>query len=315
MTILPGQYDIEVNAVMDIAFTGQSNHCFYFTQRSGTLLLGDLRTRGIVVWRKQGHAHKANLMKVSEDGYRVATSAKIDEIKLWDVRKIRPLEELKGYIQTYTQHMSRGLPLGLDFLLNEKFLVSGSDDGAAYIYETLSGELVTKVKLGRGQVQTACALSPDSVSFYTSFLDAKYFGLVDTEGDSIVHAPKSTEDIKSGFVKQAWDAVIAKYTDQILSIVRTLPGTPLGHEGWMQAIRDSDRPDCKRLASSLAEGFEQEKMAGTPSLVRELADFFTAEKEQTGQSTTRHARSRKKYQKSSMAPKVRTESGKTGRKS
>ena len=304
MTILPGQSDIEMNAVMDAPFLDNSDFSFVMLTRSGALVCADLRTPGLVQWRKKVHQQKGNHMKISEDGKYLFTSARGDEIKMWDIRKLSADTSMNGYLQIYSQHKSQSLPVGLDFLRHGKYIVTGSDDGSAYIYETLTGLLLNKLPLGHGQVQTACSVDTGGLSFFTSFMDARYMGLVDTEGDDIYHSVESTDQIKSAYARQAWNLVIANHADDILSLIRNFANPPLGYDSWMRIIRESDTPACKKLAANLTHEFEREMMANTPNLVHDLQKFY---REQHQLPVKPQHSTRQTASKSDMAPAIRTE--------
>lgn len=302
MGILPGQTAYPTNAVMDEPFTHHSDAAFYALQRSGFLALCDLRTPELVQWHGRLHLQRSNYLKLCERDHCFVTSARGSEIKLWDFRKLSAAEAVNSYVQIFAKHKSQTLPVDFDYLNYEKYIVTGSDDGYAYIYETVSGEVVARVALGRGQVQSVCAVSDAGLSFFASFLESRYLGLIDTEGDSLSHAPKTTDEIKSAFNKHAWDAVVSSHSDRIFAAVRGVTNPPLGYNNWMRVIRESDAPQCKQLAAELAQDYEAEMMKSTPALVQELNVFFS---QNADRKTPKQRRTTIKRGK--VAPKVRTE--------
>lgn len=273
--ILPGQADLDVNAVIEVAYIPSSPSSMFFIQRSGSLVLCDYRTRELFLWKGKAHQGRGSSVKFMDNEHRIVTSARGSELKLWDIRSLSHPNTINSYLTCYSQHKSEHLPLSFDFLLHDKYIATGSDDSHVYIYETLTGDLKRKVKLGTGQIQGTCAEEKGALSFFVSFLDSKYMGLVDTQGDTIAHAPTSTEQIKENFSKAAWDTALSKYTDHILTAIRSLPGgAPMGNGNWIEAVRRSDQPTCKELAANLSREYESQLHACTPSLVRELDQFF-----------------------------------------
>jgi hypothetical protein len=210
---------------------------------------------------------------------RIASSARGSQIKLWDVRRLHTPSAINDFAQIYTQHKSHQNILGLDFLNYENYIVSGSDNGFAYIYETNSGRLAHRVSLGFGQVQTGCAIDQASLSFFTTFLGARYLGFVDTEGDDICHEVVSAEQARVMFTKEAWDAALGKHHERILNAIKQLqPSFQIGYENWISVLRASDSPICKELIHDINLQYEEELKALNP----ESQSFSPQERPETG---------------------------------
>lgn len=301
MFLHPNHNEMEINVIMDLAFQPESDSCFYTLQRTGRLSIGDLRIRDLIQWTTLLEMPRPSTMKTMENSYQIVISARESQIKLWDIRTTSPI-----CVQRYCQHKSESLPLGFDFLCYGKYLASGSDDGHAYIYETLTGHLLRKLKLGNGQVQSCCAESPDSLSFFTSFDNARYLGLIDTEGLNSVHEHTSTEQIKETYRKIAMDTALSKFTQRLVIQARRLvAGAPFGHNNWLEILRTSEEKESKDLMREIDEEYLRQLENSTPHLVRDLTDFYARSIDSVCQKTLK--REPKVLWKSTLAPKIRTE--------
>jgi hypothetical protein len=299
MFMHPNHDEMEINVLMDLAFLPGSLSCFYMMQRSGRLSLADLRCNDLIQWTALLGMSRPSAMKTMESPCQVMISARANEIKLWDIRATPPL-----CVQHYNQHKSESLPLGFDFLCYEKYLATGSDDGYAYIYETVTGCLVRKIKLGHGQVQSCCAESPDSFSFFASFDNARCLGLVDTAGSDCEHEYTSTEQIKEVYNKIALDTTLSKFTQRLVTQVRSLmAGAPYGLNNWLEILRLSDTKESKDLLADIEVEYQHQLEFSTPALVRDLTEFY---KQKTKPLNPKHKQHRGTM-RSSLAPKLKKE--------
>ena len=271
MTVLQRSTEVELNAVMDLCFNVSCPHLFYVLQRSGHLSMWDVRASRPMQWHIRAHAGHTSQMRMSADPTRFLTSSRGSEVKLWDTRTLPSPASL----QTYNQHPSEKLALGCDFLRYEEFVVTGSDDEFAYVYETNTGILAKKVPLAPGQVVTACAEEPGSWSFFVVYINGRYFGLVDTDGQDIAHSFTSSEQIKAHYSKEAWNTALSRNTDRVLVAARFAQApVAINYEQMMAIVRDSDLPVCKMLMRDLTAEYEANIKASTPRLVRDLQAFF-----------------------------------------
>lgn len=304
MVPLPTQEALEIEAIMDLAFQTGSETCFYALQRCGFLMIGDLRSSEVFQCRTRVHCGRGSFLKASEVPTRFLTSARSDGAKLWDLRRFSSHTQPTDYLQKYSQHTSQHVPLGHDFLRFEKFLVTGSDDGQAYIYDTLTGTLQRQLKLSSERTQHCCGEAVDSLSFYASFFNARMLGYVSTDGPLITHLPKSTREIKDEYNKLAWDTAISQYSDQVLMVVRSSPGRlPTTYDQWLDIVRANQDEASQLLAERIREAYTEALKASTPALVRDMSRFHQ-EKEKC---KTVPKRGKKRGKRSSLAPIVKRE--------
>lgn len=280
MAVLLQYSEVELNAVMALEFDPRATNVFYTLQRSGHLTMCDLRTPVLRQAHVYGHRGRGSSLRVCHDSERVATSARGSEIKLWDWRRIGGTHAVDQYVQIYKQHQSEKSALGFDFLMNEQFLVTGSDSYYAHIYNTLSGELVESIQIAPEPVTSVAALSRSHISFYVIYRNGQRVGLVDTEGDSIRHQFANCGEIKALYDREAWEKAVFSNIDRVIEAARAVQtDIPVSYEHMMPIVRSSDLPICKSLMQELGQIYDASIKASTPSLVRDMQAFYKLQNE------------------------------------
>jgi len=89
-----------------------------------------------------GHQKHIHTVKFYEGSYgdseaynTFLTSSSDNCIKLWDLRVGSPVREFTG-------HLNRAMTIGFDLSNCYRYLISGSEDRSAYIYDVGSGSIV-----------------------------------------------------------------------------------------------------------------------------------------------------------------------------
>ena len=283
--VLP-QY-MDVNAIMGLEFDLHQDFLFYLLQRSGHLSICDTRVPSLRALHTYCHTGRPSSIRISRTPNYIATSARGSEIKLWDIRKISEPHGVTDFVQIYNKHESTKLPLGFDFIGNERWIVTGSDRFHAYVYETLTGKLVKKVQVAPGQVVTTTAVSRDGMGFYAVYSNGARWGYVSTEGDDIVHDFTSSEQIKEMYRHDAWEAALTKNNDTVLAAARTVQSSVgTNFEQMMAIIRQSDSPICKMALKTLTADYEACIEGSTPRLVRDLQAFYAKNNPRARLTTT-----------------------------
>lgn len=297
MFVHPNHTEMELNVLMDLAFCPGSEFCCYLLQRSGRLSLADLRVKDLLQWTVLLDLPKPSQMKLMENGYQLVISARESQIRLLDLRT-SPLAS----VQRYCQHKSESLPLGFDFLAYGKYIVSGSDDGCAYVYEVCTGRVVRKVRLGNGQVQACCAESADSLSFFVSFNNSRTLGLVDTAGIEFRPIPHSQSEKE----QKAWNFAIGKFSNELILHIQSLDNSiSFNYERLMTALRTAEDQASKELLGRI-EGEYQRQLEALEPAVR--SDFPSFDQTQEGEYQADWADcSPQTAKRSSLAPKVKRE--------
>jgi len=291
MFVHPNHTEMELNVLMDLAFQHGSEFCFYILQRTGRLSMADLRVKSLLQWTVLLDLPKPSQMKLLENEYQMVISARESQIKLLDLRTSPAVSA-----QCYSQHTSESLPLGFDFLGYEKYIVSGSDDGFAYIYELCTGRLVKKVRLGNGQVQACCAESVDSLSFFATFNNSRSLGFVDTAGI------KPLPHIQSEYQQIAWNSAIAKFSSQLILHIQSLEGSiSFNYDRMVSTLRTMQDRASKDMLGQIEAEYQRLLEASGPAASR---DFTTNAGEYKGSLRDFIPQEAKR---SSVAPKVRRE--------
>lgn len=280
MLVLPQYSDVELNVVMALEFHPQQPHIFYALQRSGHLNLCDIRTPSMHQWHACVHRYRASSLRLCHYSETMATSARGNEIKLWDWRGGSKPNAVDQYVQIYKQHESQKAALGFDFLVDEQFLVTGSDSFYVHIYNTLSGVLLKTVRIAPGPVMNIIAFARSNLNFYAIYRNGQSFGLVDTEGPSIVHKFTNSEEIKALYSREAWEKTIFRNIDRLIEAARMVQSDiPVSYEHIMPIVRGSDLPICKTLIQELDAEYEVNIKVSTPNFVRDIQAFYRKAKD------------------------------------
>lgn len=182
---------------------------------------------------------------------------------------------MEQFVQIYNRHESEKLALGLDFLREERMLVTGSDSFYAHVYDVLTGKMVKMVKLAVGAVVSTVASNQSSFSFFAIHRSGQNLGLIGTEGPDILHEFNSSEQIKEMYSKEAWEKAMIRNVDRVLAAARTVQSDiAVNYEQMMMVVRGSELAICKELIYDLEQEYEAYMKACTPSLVRDLQAFY-----------------------------------------
>ena len=118
----------------------------------------------------QRHAHTVKFYDGSysdQDSLNTFLTAAADNtIKLWDLRIGTPVREFMG------GHQNRSLPIGFAVSNCYKYLVTGSEDRAAYVYDIGSGQVMGKTKgKDHGDAVIDVAVNPVAYEWSTACID------------------------------------------------------------------------------------------------------------------------------------------------
>lgn len=298
LLVHPNHNEMDLNVIMDVTFLPDSETCFYLVQRSNRLSLGDVRTQRLIQWSSAIDMTKPTKIKSAETTHQVFISARRSEIKLWDVRVNTP-----HCVQFYSQHRAETLPVEFDLLGYGKYLATGSDDGCAYIYATATGRLLRTIKLGHGLVQSCCAESPDSLSFYVSFNNSQCLGVVDTVGADVQCHSASVEEINNAYRANAWNAALGTYTKRLVVHLQHLLGEqPYSRGDWFHVLQTSRDPESQELCALISREY-QRQLEAVDSLVSDEIKACLRRTENPAES--RQSLPSEDTRRSSEAPRVR----------
>lgn len=197
-------------------------------------------------------------------------------MRLWDLRRIGPNIPP---VQTYASHVCQMYPICGKFLCEDQFIVTGSEDNAAYIYETLTGAMVRKVELGCPVTQTEPVACND-LSFYVILYRNQQMGLVDAVGEDLKPELPSVEEQRKETRKTTMQTTLMELSDQIYQHLRVVGRyNMVGYGNLLEALQSTAQSDesSRRLLAEIQTRYES-KLA--QSYVQ-LPNIFPLQRENT----------------------------------
>eukprot|EP01125_Pyxidicula_operculata_P021696 TRINITY_DN851_c0_g3_i2.p1 TRINITY_DN851_c0_g3~~TRINITY_DN851_c0_g3_i2.p1 ORF type:complete len:664 (+),score=145.38 TRINITY_DN851_c0_g3_i2:91-2082(+) len=139
----------ELDTINSLEFSYTDNHMFASGARDGFLKIWDVRDMKSPSMVIRTHMGKLNsiVFSPSDDLY-ILTAGRDDTVRLWDMRKLSSTEYQPGIgnssssiIMEYKQHKCSGYNISAHFFNEGANVVTGSEDGKIYIYDTLTGKI------------------------------------------------------------------------------------------------------------------------------------------------------------------------------
>jgi hypothetical protein len=252
-----GESEQEINITSSLAAHPQAPSQFLSGGRDGRIDLWDVRSANKLYWRFWGHEGKISSLEFNESGTNLLSSGREGVIRLWDMRKLPVETAYHQCIQAYTGHVTYGHWVPSHFLSLEKYILSGSETNKAFIYETLTGELVKIVDLGSSKVILTAPV-PDSIAFYYINYSTQTVSLCDVEGEDIQPQEQTTLQIKQNFLKEKMQEVMLDCSDQIITQLSRM--NALDHTGLHQIVETLSRsadPQAHALLGYLMAQYEE----------------------------------------------------------
>ena len=145
-----------LTTINSLNFMNDDPNLFIIGLRSGEVKICDSRIRnkndeyaknvGIVKCFK-AHKNKLNTVKLNHNDKYILTSGRDSTLRLWDLRNLpEKNEENKIYMNEYNKHKCIGYNIECNFYLNEKYAMTGSEDGSIYIYDIYNNNSYYKLK-------------------------------------------------------------------------------------------------------------------------------------------------------------------------
>lgn len=260
----------EVNITSSLAAHPQVPWGFLSGGREGQINIWDLRSANKVSQWFCGHEGKINSLEFTETGQNLLSSGRDGVIRLWDMRKL-PLETVPPQgLMTYTGHVTYGHWVPAHFLSLEKYVLSGSETNQAFIYETLTGELVKTVLLGQSKVILTAPV-PDSIAFYYINNSTQTLSLCDVDGEDVKPQAQTALQLKQNFLKEKMQEVMLDCSDRIIAQLSRM--NALDRTGLHQIVGTlsrSEDPQARDLLGFLMATYEERVRGAEEELAQRI---------------------------------------------
>ena len=148
-----------LSTINSLNFMSTNPNIFITGIRSGEVKLFDIRISSfgngnkrtlIPVQEFKAHIKKLNNVKLNRNDTYLLSSGRDSLLRLWDLRKLPSLSDneyltSEKKVHEYNKHKCFGYNLESNFWLNDKYILTGSEDNGFYIYETLNPKNYKKI--------------------------------------------------------------------------------------------------------------------------------------------------------------------------
>lgn len=137
--------------INSLEFFNDDENKFLVGLRDGYIKICDARTKSIAVTKQfKAHNNKLNSVKFNSQNMFLLSSGRDSCLKLWDIRKLPDSndadENSKQCIKEYRGHRCNGYNVLCNFYNKERYILTGSEDGAIYIYDTSTAKIKRKIQ-------------------------------------------------------------------------------------------------------------------------------------------------------------------------
>lgn len=278
-----------MNSIQSLAFNANET-CLGAVTREGVLCGFDLRTSqslfsSVTPIQFPCHTEKANNLQFSEDGYHLLTSGRDSSIHLWDLRRLGPGSTP---IQTYGSHICQMYPISAKFLYNGRFIVTGSEDNAAYVYAVVDGTVARKVEMACPVTQTEPTSDYD-LSFYVILYRNQRLGLVDVAGKDVELELPSIDEQRREKIKSAMQTTLWELSNQIFQHLRVIGRhNMVGYGNLLEALQTTAQtdPGSQQLLAQIQDRYER-KLAHVCVQLPRISGLFSTTQKGPRQAQTR----------------------------
>lgn len=218
----------EQNSVKCLAFENIGTSIFASGSRNGSVRLWDLRTSLDMPIAEIENNAKNNTLEMSCDDQMLMISNRNSTISLYDIRKIFKDKSL-GYrdpsldrIRTFNEHESERYYTASKFMNYSRNIVTGSEDGYIYVYDTSSGAVEKKLHVCPSAVVHIVDSTPDlsnRVEIVSSIIENRYLHFWSPQVNHVdmgVPAEENDIDFLSQMRKKINSDILLKYSDRLL---------------------------------------------------------------------------------------------------
>ena len=136
-----------LSTVNSINYFRTNPSIFAISFRSGEVSLYDLRVQNKARNEKsilknvgliqsfKAYDKKLNLARLNHNDTYILTSNRSSSIRLWDIRNIKNIQNDENFVSEYNKHRCIGYNIECNFYINEKYIITGSENSHIYIYD------------------------------------------------------------------------------------------------------------------------------------------------------------------------------------
>ena len=158
-----------MNTVNSLNFFRTNPNLFLIGYRSGDIKICDIRSNSKnnneikqinITQSFKAHAQKLNTAKLNQSDRYILTSGRDSTLRLWDIRKIPNEQSIssnnininnkndysRNYINEYNKHKCTGYNVECNFYHDEKYLITGSENGSIIIYDIFNPNKYKEIK-------------------------------------------------------------------------------------------------------------------------------------------------------------------------
>eukprot|EP00762_Andalucia_godoyi_P005770 ANDGO_06917.mRNA.1 putative WD repeat-containing protein alr2800 len=258
------------------------NSVFASATRDGRIQVFDSRLLGLSggksVFMFKAHNSKVNSVCFSESNMSMVTAGRDSSVRIWDVRKLPQYLECAergtapelSSVRDLSKHTCINYSIPAFFWGNEKLIVTGSENGSAYVYNVDDGTVANTISCGTDAVVHTSGSTDGTMRLITSGKDemmiwSPCFDVASTfEGmmnfvpselnDFAPRSDLSPEERAAIEVNRAvWEGVMRNHGDSVISMFQ--------RHGW-----------------NMSDGFQdllQRQNSGSPAEVADLLQFLS----------------------------------------
>jgi len=184
-----------LNTINSLNFQ-QDSYIFLSGTRDGFIKLYDVRSNPVKpIQEIYSHKMKLNSAVFGQDNNIILSAGRDSTARLWDLRMLYNTDDaataakkpVSGYVIEYKGHASHGYNIASHFFANDKYVITGSEDGYIYMYNTATAQIERKIPAGMKIIHLLKPYPNPDIGFAYSGLQKSTIHFYDA---------KATEDMK-----------------------------------------------------------------------------------------------------------------------
>ena len=164
--------------VNSLEFFRNNDYNFIVGLRDGSVKLCDRRTKKIEVTTQfRAHSTKLNSVKLNKANTYLLSSGRDSTLKIWDMRMMPSSMNARENkcVKEYKGHKCNGYNVLCNFYNKERYIVTGSEDGVIYFYDTGTGDVAHKIKTNQKCVVLVHPVPQSQAIAFTGLEDVSIF--------------------------------------------------------------------------------------------------------------------------------------------